>query len=541
MKRKVAILTICVMLSFTFSTDYVSASSGGILATISEIVATTGATSVSAIIGPLILALAAIYGGVYVATHWDEIMDLFNEWIGNKEISSTDVRSPDQTVVHDYVYSYDSYSKLSDTEIVVPESVLESANVFIDSIYDNYSTVQPSYIKKISDISEISTSSYLVSNYSLQNKLASILSLNDFSVYNTLILHYYNEYSSVCLYGVNTDYLMATTVAKSTYNSNFIVALKTDNLQSGNLTNLSDSTNNTELDIDKMRYVSEYNNNYSVNETYYVNMIGKPNLGDNYTVDSYHNGNALYCEIFTTNDDLVMGVNWTDYGSFGTNGVYDLTSSEPALSIKTTKDTLDIDSDGNCVVQLDKNNVKSIEQILVNTGVSVIDGIGVGEYSDSDFADNIQDANQYYTTDQPVLDFLSGFFDSLLDLLKEFVEWLFVPSDDFMETYVRGVIAQVESNVGILMYPATIMVQFFNGLYNCTSGDCIFHIPQLKYLDYVIYGGMDYNVTQAIKRNTTFSQIYQYWMYFTDFIMIMALVNLARKKYDDILKGSGAE
>jgi hypothetical protein len=132
---------------------------------------------------------------------------------------------------------------------------------------------------------------------------------------------------------------------------------------------------------------------------------------------------------------------------------------------------------------------------------------------------------------------LDGLLDGLMNGLKELFEWLFVPSSVAVDEFITHCKNTMEEQAGILTYPLTLVIQFLMAVMTLDVTDCVLHIPRMEVFGYEIYGGLNYNITQELKQST-YSQMYSIYLLITDFIMIIAFLDLAIKKGDEIIRGN---
>jgi hypothetical protein len=175
------------------------------------------------------------------------------------------------------------------------------------------------------------------------------------------------------------------------------------------------------------------------------------------------------------------------------------------------------------LTKVNPDAVKSTEKII--EAVKTADIAAEKNYSDVIATD---------ITSPIIVDWLDG----LLNGLKDLLEWLFVPSSVALTDFVTHAETTMEDKAGLLTYPLTLVIEFLLNVAQLGTTDCILKIPRIEFMGYVLYGGIDYNITQNIKQTSYSQQIYNVYIMITNFIMIIAVLNLAVKKGDEIIRGN---
>lgn len=154
-----------------------------------------------------------------------------------------------------------------------------------------------------------------------------------------------------------------------------------------------------------------------------------------------------------------------------------------------------------------------------------------------------------------ILSWLEGFFNSLLEWfnalidaitsipslilqgIRGLLEWLFVPSDISISSFIISLEGILSDRYGLLSYPIVILFKFFNNILSADIGDPVLSIPMLKFNNYTLLEPYSINLNDYIRDNQL-ENIYYYYRIVTNFIMIIAVLNLIYKKTDEILRGN---
>ncbi|MEM3713889.1 MAG: hypothetical protein QXF82_02950 [Nitrososphaeria archaeon] len=128
--------------------------------------------------------------------------------------------------------------------------------------------------------------------------------------------------------------------------------------------------------------------------------------------------------------------------------------------------------------------------------------------------------------------------DWLWNGLKNIFEWLFVPDALFLEDTITELKTKIDNQAGLLTYPLTLIIEFLLSVADLdTESNVILKIPEIKYKEHVLYGGVLFDVKKFINdydlKNTQ-NIIYA----IGNFIMIIGLLNFAKRKGDEIIRGN---
>lgn len=143
-----------------------------------------------------------------------------------------------------------------------------------------------------------------------------------------------------------------------------------------------------------------------------------------------------------------------------------------------------------------------------------------------------------------VKEWLEGAWVNVKDIPSDIVEgiqgifqYLFVPSDVKVAEFVQNIELKTQNHAGILTYPISLVIKFLQGISILGVSDCVLIIPEIKYKGYVLLTRYEFNFTEFVER-AEFKQVYKVYRYITNYIMIIAVVLLAVKKGDQIIRGN---
>lgn len=131
----------------------------------------------------------------------------------------------------------------------------------------------------------------------------------------------------------------------------------------------------------------------------------------------------------------------------------------------------------------------------------------------------------------------TGLIGGLIDALKDLLEWLFVPSQNKVQSFVTEASNRWDSNNSLFAYPIELVIRFLTQVSTLNKNDCILSIPRIEFKGHVLYPGTQFNFTDYVEKSE-FSVMYGYYIMITNFIMIIAVLSLAIKKGDEIIRGN---
>ena len=121
--------------------------------------------------------------------------------------------------------------------------------------------------------------------------------------------------------------------------------------------------------------------------------------------------------------------------------------------------------------------------------------------------------------------------------IGETIKSIFVPDDAALQEFIDNARDTIENQTGILTYPTSLVVKFVGFLADIGKQDCIIKIPEIKFQNQTLLKEYTFNFTKYVN-DTEIKTLYDIYLTIVDFIMVMWIVNLARKKADEIMRGA---
>lgn len=128
-----------------------------------------------------------------------------------------------------------------------------------------------------------------------------------------------------------------------------------------------------------------------------------------------------------------------------------------------------------------------------------------------------------------LVDFVTGFFDYLMGNLKDALEIIFIPSDEFLEEWAENMQVQVDEKLPIISVPFQILKDILqrNEWEIRLAG---IEWNSLIFMDKEIIPAGSFDFANFAESNEHIQELRQYGLLFTDFILCMLLIKYIRRK-----------
>lgn len=134
-------------------------------------------------------------------------------------------------------------------------------------------------------------------------------------------------------------------------------------------------------------------------------------------------------------------------------------------------------------------------------------------------------------------DFLSKIIQAILsipanflDVIKDALRWLFVPDNAFTDEWITNEMSYIDEQTGVLTYPLAVTFKFLNRTMSVDAGDMVLTIPDVSWMGHNIIKETSFNMTKFLNDNATLKNFMGYYYVIIKAVLIIAVVNLARKK-----------
>lgn len=124
----------------------------------------------------------------------------------------------------------------------------------------------------------------------------------------------------------------------------------------------------------------------------------------------------------------------------------------------------------------------------------------------------------------------------IVEGIGELLARIFLPNDAIVETFVNSIMAKVGAQTGILTYPLSLVIRFLDFIMGLGESDCIIVLPSLSFMGQKLIEKTTFNFTEFTKKDQI-KEVYSIYKIVVNFIMVMWVVNLARIRLDDVIKG----
>ena len=184
--------------------------------------------------------------------------------------------------------------------------------------------------------------------------------------------------------------------------------------------------------------------------------------------------------------------------------------------------------------------VKAIFSSIGNLPKNIANAIGgffsaLGDRISGFFSNLINSMSNFFIElGNKVVQLGSTIINGIIDGLKS----LFIPEDDYFTNWLNNFRTLLNNKLGFLTYPFELFANVINRFLNLNDGTGLIHIPEIKVpnFDFVLIQEQDYNLKQVYE-NGAIKTIHTIYLYFVDIILVISLVNLAIKKFNQTIGG----
>ena len=121
----------------------------------------------------------------------------------------------------------------------------------------------------------------------------------------------------------------------------------------------------------------------------------------------------------------------------------------------------------------------------------------------------------------------------LLDLFKS----IFIPGDDFLSNYFNELYEWFCDRLGFLSYPLELIVNILNKILNINFSEPVIHIPNIQepFTNELLVHETNFNFNDLLT-NDILKNVHDIYFILVDSVIIFALVNLAKNKFEEVTK-----
>lgn len=185
--------------------------------------------------------------------------------------------------------------------------------------------------------------------------------------------------------------------------------------------------------------------------------------------------------------------------------------------------------------------VKAIFSTITNLPKNIANSIGgfftaLGDKIGGFFTNLINSMSNFFSD---LGNRIGTFFDNLLTGILDGLKALFIPSDDYFTNWIDDFTTAFKNKLGFLTYPFDLFADVINRFSNLSDSSGIIHIPEVKVpnFDFVIIEDQDFSLKDLYDYENI-RVIHTIYLSFIDIMLIISLVNLALKQFNDIV-GNG--
>lgn len=139
-----------------------------------------------------------------------------------------------------------------------------------------------------------------------------------------------------------------------------------------------------------------------------------------------------------------------------------------------------------------------------------------------------------------VLSYINPFSENffvykLISLLIDAIKSLFIPSDDFFSNYFTNLKDWFSDRLGFLFYPFELVIDILNKIANINFSDPVIHIPDINepFTNKKLISSTTFDFNSLLS-NSILKNIHDIYLIGVDVVIIIALVNLAKRKWEEV-------
>lgn len=130
------------------------------------------------------------------------------------------------------------------------------------------------------------------------------------------------------------------------------------------------------------------------------------------------------------------------------------------------------------------------------------------------------------------------FVYQLINLLIDAIKSLFIPSEDFLNDWVTDLNEWLSDRLGILYYPVDLVVTFLEKIGEISeSGSAVISWGNFNFMGADLIKAGSYNLNELVSNNETLTNVHSIYLVFTDVILWIGLLFLAKNTFVDIFGG----
>lgn len=154
---------------------------------------------------------------------------------------------------------------------------------------------------------------------------------------------------------------------------------------------------------------------------------------------------------------------------------------------------------------------------------------------------NIEEGTNLWDVLKALIDNLGDFLSSGLELFEK----LLVPQGTF-ETDFNSTITSIQDKLGVLYQPVEVFSGFLTDLYapaevaSLSESSHIIAISEVKYQDVTIIESQELNLDETVEQSGL-KPLYEVYLLIVDIIVLFGILNLAFKKFHDIISENGGD
>ena len=139
-----------------------------------------------------------------------------------------------------------------------------------------------------------------------------------------------------------------------------------------------------------------------------------------------------------------------------------------------------------------------------------------------------------------VLSYINPFSENffvykLIDLLVDALKSLFIPQDDFFNTYFEELKTWFSDRLGFLSYPLELILDLLDRILNINFEEPVINIPDIyePTTNQKLLNARSYNFNSLLENNV-FKTVHNFYLNLVDAVIVFGLVNLLKHKLEEV-------
>lgn len=133
-----------------------------------------------------------------------------------------------------------------------------------------------------------------------------------------------------------------------------------------------------------------------------------------------------------------------------------------------------------------------------------------------------------------IINSIGNAFSGLFNFIHDF----FIPDADLFNSFIVEEYDYLQSRLGFMMYPITLITDFFNRFNSIpNSANATFTIPDVSFMEHTLIHQSSINLNDIVNSNTIFQYIYNIYQVAVSGLIVIWVAKLGYKKFNETYGG----